>query len=91
MEYLAGQYGVTCPVCPSLQVRPLPTPRLQDLRGLLVTLAAIVTIIYRAFFCLPFLSLAQCDYEHQVLPALEQTLSVKSAASFRKMQLFRRT
>ena len=28
MEYLVGQYWITCPVHPSLQVQPLPTPHL---------------------------------------------------------------
>jgi len=47
MEYRVGQYQVTCPVRPSPQVRPLPTPYLRDLRDLLVTFAAIVIIINR--------------------------------------------
>jgi len=50
MEYLTGQYQVTCPVRPSLNVLPLPTPHLWDLRDLLVTLAAIVIIINRGLF-----------------------------------------
>jgi len=50
MEYLVGQYWVTCPVCPSPQVQPFPTPHLGDLRGLSVTLAAIVIIINRGLF-----------------------------------------
>jgi len=91
MEYLAGQYRVTCPVCPSPQVRPFMTPHLGDLRDLPVTLAAMVIIINRGLFLHSFLPLAQCNYEHQVLPALEWTLPVKYAASFRKMQLVSRT
>jgi len=50
MEYLVGQYWVTCPVRPSLQVRPFPTPHLGDLRGLSVISAAIVIIIHRSLF-----------------------------------------
>jgi len=50
MEYRAGQYRVTCPVCPSLQVQPSTTPQLWDLRSLSVTLAAIVIIINRGLF-----------------------------------------
>jgi len=38
-----------------------------------------------------FLLLAQQNYKHLVLSTLEWTLSVKYAASFRKMQLLRRT
>jgi len=50
MEYLAGQYRVTCPVHPSLQVRSIPSPRLRDLRDLSVTLAATVIIINSGLF-----------------------------------------
>jgi len=50
MEYHIGQYGVTCPVRPSLQVRPFTTPHLQNIRDLSVTLAAIVIIINRGLF-----------------------------------------
>jgi len=47
MEYLVGQYRVTWPVCSSLQGQPSMTPHLQDLRGLSVTLSAIVIILNR--------------------------------------------
>jgi len=58
MEYLAGQYGVTCPVCPSTQVRPLLTPHLWDLTDLSVTLAAVAVILNRGLFlhCFPAIS-----------------------------------
>jgi len=49
-----GPYWVTCSVLPSLQVRPFPTPHLWNPKGLLVTLAAVVTIISVGLFCLPF-------------------------------------
>ena len=83
MKYLVGQYGVTCSVHPSLQVRHFTTPHLHDLRGLLVTLAAIVIIINRGLFLHSF--------PNQVLSVLERALSVKYTANFRKMQLLRRT
>jgi len=50
MEYLVGQYQVTCSVCPFLQVRPLMTLQLWNLRGLSVTLAAIVIIVNMGLF-----------------------------------------
>jgi len=50
MEYLAGEYRVTCSVCLSLKVRPFMTLRLQNLKGPSVTLAAIVTIINSGLF-----------------------------------------
>jgi len=50
MEYLVGQYWVTCSVCPSLQVQPVTTPHLRNLKGLSVTLPAIVIIIIMGLF-----------------------------------------
>jgi len=50
MEYPVGQYRVTCCVRPSLQVRPFTAPLLRNLKGLLVTLAAVVIIINRGLF-----------------------------------------
>jgi len=85
MEYHVGQYRVTCPVCPSQQVRPFTTPHLRDLKDLSVILAAVGIIISMGLFCIPFLLLAQQSYKDQVLSALEQTLSEKCADNFRKM------
>jgi len=58
MEYLVGQYWVTCPVRPSPQVRPFLTSHLRDLTDLLVTLAAIVIITKRGLFLHCFTSVS---------------------------------
>jgi len=50
MEHVVGQYKVTCSVHPSPQVIPFITPHLRDLRGLSVTLAAIIIIINKGLF-----------------------------------------
>ena len=76
MKYRVGQHGVTSSVHPSLQVRPFMTPHQQDLKGLLVALAAIAIAISTGLFCIPFLPLAQYNSRHQVLSALDWTLSV---------------
>jgi len=55
------------------------------------TLAAVVMMTNRGLLCLPSLPLAECNHQHQVLSALEQTLSVKYTANVRKMQLLGRT
>jgi len=39
------------------------------------------------FFYIPFLPLSQCNYKHWVFSALEWSVSVKYADSFRKMYL----
>jgi len=59
MEYLVDQYQVTSSVHPFLQVWPFMTPSLKGLKGLSVTMAAIVIVISMGLFCLPFVPLAQ--------------------------------
>jgi len=61
-EYRVGQYRVSCPVRPSLQVWPLTTPHLWNLRVLSVTLDAVAIIISMGIFCIPFLPLTQWSY-----------------------------
>jgi len=50
MEYLPGQYRVTCSVRPSLQVQRFTTPYLLSLEDLSVTSVAVVIIINRGLF-----------------------------------------